>query len=59
MKVKDEIIQLVDELPDEFLNELRDFIRELNRSSKEESHLTLNLKKIVLEDQNLLRRLAQ
>ena len=59
MKIKEEIFQLVDELPDEFLKELRDFLKELNKSPKQESHLTLNLKRILLEDQNLLKRLAQ
>lgn len=59
MKVNEEIFQLVEELPDEFLVELRDFIKELNKAPKDHSHLTLNLKKIVLEDHNLLKRLAQ
>ena len=59
MKVKQEITQIVDTLPDEVLNELLEYLRQVEKVSQEKMRLSLNLKTILTEDRELLEKLAK
>jgi hypothetical protein len=59
MEIKEEIIKIVDTLPEEFLKDLRDYLVQLHDNQIDKSRLSINLNSILLEDHNLLKRLAQ
>ncbi len=59
MNVKQEITQIVDTLPDEVLNELLEYLRQVEKVSQEKMRLSLNLKTILTEDRELLEKLAK
>ena len=59
MNVKQESTQIVDTLPDEVLNELLEYLRQVEKSLQEKVRLSLNLKIILTEDQELLEKLAK
>ena len=59
MEVKQEINQIVDALPKEVLNELLQYLRQVEKASQEKIRLSLNLKTILTEDKELLERLAK
>lgn len=59
MELKQEIAQIIDTLPDEVLGELVQYLRQVEKSSQEKARLSLHLKTILLEDQELLARLAK
>jgi len=59
MEIKEEIIKIVDTLPEEFLKDLRDYLVQLHDNQMDKSMLSINLNSILLEDKNLLKRLAQ
>jgi hypothetical protein len=58
MEVKQEIAQIVDKLPQEVLDELLRYLRKIEKANEENVHTTLNLEKILIEDDELLRKLA-
>ena len=47
MNVKQESTQIVDTLPDEVLNELLEYLRQVEKSLQEKVRLSLNLKIIL------------
>ena len=59
MNVKQESTQIVDTLPDEVLNELLEYLRQVEKSLQEKVRLSLNLKIILTEDRELLEKLAK
>ncbi len=59
MEVKEEIVQIVDKLPDEILEELLQYLRQVEKTSTEKMRLSLNLKTILTEDRELLEKLAK
>jgi hypothetical protein len=59
MKIKQEIVQIVNKLPDEVLEELLQQLRQLEKNTSEKMRLSLNLKKILTEDRELLEKLAK
>ncbi len=59
MKPKQEITQIIDTLPDEILGELVQYLRQVEKASHEKARLSLHLKTILLEDKELLERLAK
>jgi hypothetical protein len=59
MKTKQEIIQIIDALPDEVLSELVQYLRQVEKASQEKVRSSLHLKTILLEDKELLGRLAK
>jgi len=58
-QIKSEIHKSIDGLPESVLLELLEYLKQLNSISKGEIELSKNLSKILQEDKNLLRRLAQ
>jgi site-specific recombinase len=59
MEPKQEIAQIIDMLPDEVLNELVQYLRQVEKASQEKARMSLHLKTIFLEDKELLERLAK
>lgn len=59
METKQEIAQIIDALPDEVLGELVQYLRQVEKASQEKARLSLHLKTILLEDKELLERLAK
>jgi hypothetical protein len=59
MEPKQEIAQIIDTLPDEILGELVQYLRQVEKASQENARSSLHLKTILLEDKELLERLAK
>jgi len=59
MEPKQEIARIIDTLPDEVLSELVQYLRQLEKASQEKARSSLHLKTILLEDKELLERLAK
>ena len=59
MKVKEEISNIVDTLPEEFLNELLLYLIQLEKASKDKVKLSLHLNRILTEDNVVLAKLAE
>ena len=59
MQVKEEISQIVDTLPEDFLNELLQYLKKLEKSTKDKGKLSLHLNTILLEDKDVLAKLAK
>ena len=59
MEIKEEIKQIVDALPEDVLGELLQYLRQIEKESANQIHLSSNLNTILAEDDELLERLAQ
>lgn len=59
MQVKEEIAQIVDTLPEDFLNELLQYLKKLEKASKDKGKMSLHLNTILIEDKDLLAKLAK
>lgn len=59
MSVKHEITQIVNTLPSDVLNELLQYLREVEKASQEKKRLSLNINTILMEDRELLEKLAK
>lgn len=59
MAVKEEIAHIVDSLPEEFLKELLDYLISLEKASKNKAIYSLHLNKILIEDKEVLSKLAK
>lgn len=59
MELKQEIVQIVNKLPNEVLGELLQYLRQVEKTTKEKMRLSLNLNTILAEDRELLEKLAK
>jgi len=59
MEYKQEISKIIDRLPNEVLNDLLHYLREVEKASEEKMRLSLHLKKILIEDKEVLQELAK
>jgi hypothetical protein len=59
MDVKQKIVQIVEALPEELLEDLLNFLEQIEKEPQDKIRLSLNLGKILVEDQEVLERLAQ
>lgn len=59
VEVKGEINKIVEQLPDEALWELLTYLRQVEKSTTDDLQLTKNLRKILMEDRELLEKLAK
>ncbi|AEE50222.1 hypothetical protein [Haliscomenobacter hydrossis] len=59
MELKEEITQIVNALPSEILGDVLLFLKQVEKTSTSKMQLSLNLKTILLEDQELLEKLAK
>jgi hypothetical protein len=57
-EIKEEIYRVVDNMPDEVLQCILDYFKELEQSSTDNINRTQNIKIILAEDKELLRKLA-
>ncbi len=58
-EIKDKFNDAIDNIPDDVLLDVLEYLKSLTNTSKDKIHLSQNLKKIIDEDRNLLERLAQ
>ena len=58
-EIKSQIRDLIDTLPEENLEEIYNFLKDFNKISKSTIKQTYNLSKILLEDRDLLKKLAK
>lgn len=59
MEIKTEIQKVLDSVPEGVLQDVLDFLKELQVQQEGKVRLTSNLRKILSEDRELLERLAQ
>jgi hypothetical protein len=59
MELKQEITQIIDTLPEDVLSELVQYLRQVEKASQEKARMSLHLKTILLEDRDVLERLAK
>jgi hypothetical protein len=59
MEPKQEILEIVNRLPNEVLGELLEYIRQLEKTTMEKICLSRNLNTILAEDGELLEKLAK
>ena len=59
METKQAIIEIVSELPDEILGDLLQYLKQVEKVTHEKMRLSLHLRTILLEDRELLIKLAQ
>lgn len=59
METKQEIVQIVNKLPNEVLEELLQYLRQVEKTTTEKMRLSLNLNTILTEDRELLEKLAK
>ncbi|RZK16297.1 MAG: hypothetical protein EOO56_20260 [Hymenobacter sp.] len=59
METKQEIAQIIDKLPNEVLGELVHYLRQIEKAAQEKARLSLHLQTILLEDSEVLARLAK
>jgi hypothetical protein len=59
MELKQEVARIIDTLPEETLGELLQYLRQVEKASQDKARLSLHLKTILLEDKELLERLAK
>jgi len=58
-EIKVEINKILENIPEHVLQEVLEYLKEAQSHSKEKIGFSKNLRKILNEDRNLLRRLAQ
>lgn len=59
METKQEIVQIVNKLPNEILEEVLLYLRQVEKTTTEKMRLSLNLNTILTEDRELLEKLAK
>jgi hypothetical protein len=59
MQIKEEISHIVDTLPEDFLNELLQYLKKLEKVSKNKGKMSLHLNSILIEDKDVLTKLSQ
>jgi hypothetical protein len=59
MQIKEEISHIVDTLPEDFLNELLQYLKNLEKVSKTKGKMSLHLNSILIEDKDVLTKLSQ
>ena len=58
-ELKKEIAKVLDNVPDEMLEDILNYLKLLIKNPKEKVNLTSNIRQIIDEDSELLQRLAQ
>lgn len=59
IEIKAEIKKIVDEVPEESLNDVLNFLKEFKNEQATKSHQSDNFKNIMTKHRGLLKRLAQ
>jgi hypothetical protein len=58
-EIKIEIQRLLDNVPDNVLQDLLDYLKQAQKQTKDQIELSRHLKKILAEDKELLAKLAE
>jgi hypothetical protein len=58
-ELKTEILKVLDQLPDEYLQGILDFINQSQRQLENQAKRHKNFEKILAEDENLFKKLAK
>jgi RNase adaptor protein for sRNA GlmZ degradation len=58
-EIKSEIHKVVDNVPEEILESVLAYLKELSKTNNNKIALSLNLKQILIEDRELLQKLAE
>ena len=59
IELKTEIQKVLDQVPESILQDVLDFLKELQTKTVDDIKLAKNLRKIISEDRELLEKLAQ
>lgn len=59
MELKEEITDIVNNLPDEVLEELLQYLRQIEKNTAGKAERAANLKKIIADDRELLDKLSK
>jgi mRNA-degrading endonuclease RelE of RelBE toxin-antitoxin system len=59
IEIKTEIKKVLDRVPESVLQDILDFLKELQTKSVDDIKLANNLRKVISEDRELLEKLAQ
>ncbi len=59
MELKEEIVELVNKLPNDVLGELLQYLRQVEKTTVQKKRLSFNLNTILTEDRELLEKLAK
>ena len=59
LEIKEEITKIIDGLPEDLLGDLLLYLQEVEKKPSSSRTLVANFRKILTEDSNLLKRLAQ
>jgi len=59
IQIKAEIDKLLNQIPDDALQSVLDLLTEIKAQPADQTRLAANIKKIITEDKELLKRLAQ
>ncbi len=58
-QIKQEIVKVLEQVPDEVLTDILDYLNELKGKSEDQVLRIKHFRRILEEDKNLLKRLAQ
>lgn len=58
-EVKSEINKLLDQMPDDFLQELLQYLKDSQRTDRKHNQIKSNLERVMKEDIELLKKLAE
>jgi len=58
-EIKTEIQKILEEVPEEVLHDLLEYLRETQKLTRDQAALSRHLRKIISEDKELLEKLAQ
>jgi hypothetical protein len=58
-EIKSEIYKVVESVPEEILESVLAYLKELSKADNNKISLSLNLKQILIEDKELLQKLAE
>ena len=58
-EIKKEINRVIQEVPENFLEDILSYLKQIKKRSKEDIETLTNLKRIFKEDQELLEKLAK
>ena len=58
-EIKSEIYKVVENVPEEILESVLAYLKELSKADNDKISLSLNLKQILIEDKELLQKLAE
>ena len=59
METKQEIVNIINTLPNEVLDDLLLYLRQVEKTTPKKMSLSLNLRTIMKEDREVLKKLAQ